>query len=66
MGAVASGGGIVLNEDVVRGLAIPSDVIEREAEREGRELLAADEQFYAEQAQPAGVPGSSARRGRVA
>ncbi|MDT4959819.1 MAG: hypothetical protein QOD31_3618 [Pseudonocardiales bacterium] len=39
MGAIASGGVAVLNEDVVRGLDISAEVIQRVAEREGRELL---------------------------
>jgi predicted phosphoribosyltransferase len=38
MGAIASGGVMVLNDDVVRGLRIPPDVVQRVAEREGREL----------------------------
>ncbi len=47
MGAIASGGVVVLNEDVVIGLGIGSDVIRRVAEREGREL-ARREQAYRE------------------
>jgi predicted phosphoribosyltransferase len=39
MGAIASGGAVVLNEDVVRGLDIPPQVIQQTAEEEGRELL---------------------------
>src|SRR5688500_15987741 len=39
MGAIASGGVIVINEDVVRGLRISQDTIQRVAEEEGRELL---------------------------
>jgi predicted phosphoribosyltransferase len=38
MGAIASGGVIVLNDDVVRGLRIPDDVIQQVAERERHEL----------------------------
>jgi erythromycin esterase-like protein/predicted phosphoribosyltransferase len=38
MGAIASGGVLVLDDDVVRGLRIPPEVIQRVAEREGREL----------------------------
>jgi erythromycin esterase-like protein/predicted phosphoribosyltransferase len=38
MGAIASSGVVVLNDDVVRGLRIPTDQVERVAEREGREL----------------------------
>jgi predicted phosphoribosyltransferase len=39
MGAIASGGVVVLNEDIVRGLDIPPQVIQQTAEEEGRELL---------------------------
>ncbi|KRV48914.1 erythromycin esterase [Wenjunlia vitaminophila] len=39
MGAIASGGGVVLNEDLIRGLGISADVIEQVAQREGEELL---------------------------
>jgi erythromycin esterase-like protein/predicted phosphoribosyltransferase len=38
MGAIASGGVIMVNEDVVRGLDIRPEVIQRVAESEGREL----------------------------
>jgi predicted phosphoribosyltransferase len=38
MGAIASGGVRVLNQDVVSGLSIPPDIIERVAEEEQREL----------------------------
>src|SRR4051812_23270881 len=38
MGALATGGGVVLNDDVVRALNIPPDVIEAVAREEGREL----------------------------
>jgi predicted phosphoribosyltransferase len=38
MGAIASGGVRVLNDDVVKGLHIPTDVIDAVAEAEGREL----------------------------
>src|SRR5258708_29910297 len=38
MGAIASGGARVLNEDVVRGLGIPEDVIDTVAAEEGQEL----------------------------
>ena len=47
MGAIASGGIIVLNDDVVRGLGIAPEDIERVAEREGRELVRR-EQLYRE------------------
>ena len=39
MGAIASGGVVVINDDVVRGLGIGPDVLRHVAEREGRELL---------------------------
>jgi putative phosphoribosyl transferase len=38
MGAVADGGAMVINEDVVRPLAIPNELIERVAQEERREL----------------------------
>src|SRR3954465_12008605 len=37
MGALATGGVVVLNDDVVRALNIPPDVIEAVAREEGRE-----------------------------
>jgi predicted phosphoribosyltransferase len=52
MGAIASGGVIVLNEDVLRGLGIGPEVVEQVAAREGRELarreLARRERAYRE------------------
>jgi predicted phosphoribosyltransferase len=39
VGAMASGGTTVLNDDVVRGNGIPPDDLRQVAEREGRELL---------------------------
>lgn len=38
MGAIASGGTVVVNDDVVRGMGIAPDAVQRVAEREGREL----------------------------
>lgn len=38
MGAIASGGILVINDDVVRGLGIGPDVVQLVTEREGREL----------------------------
>ncbi len=38
MGAIATGGVLVLNDDVVRALRIPDEAIRQVAEREGREL----------------------------
>jgi predicted phosphoribosyltransferase len=45
MGAIASGGVVVLEDDVVRGMRIPPEVIQRVAEQEEREL-ARREQVY--------------------
>jgi erythromycin esterase-like protein/predicted phosphoribosyltransferase len=39
MGAIASGGAVVVNEDVVRGLDIGPEVLQWVAEQEARELL---------------------------
>ncbi len=38
MGAIAGGGAVVINDDVIRGLRIPPEVIERVTDAEGREL----------------------------
>jgi predicted phosphoribosyltransferase len=38
MGAIASGGVVVINDDVVRGLGIRQDLVRHVAEREGDEL----------------------------
>ena len=56
MGAIASGGVVVLNDDVVRGLDLTPDVIERVAREEGRELERR-EQAYREDAPPLDVAG---------
>lgn len=45
MGAIASGGVVVLNDDVVRGLGIAPEVIQRVTEREGRELLRREQAY---------------------
>lgn len=45
MGAIASGGVLVLNEDVVRGLDIPAQAIQRVAEQESRELLRREQAY---------------------
>jgi erythromycin esterase-like protein/predicted phosphoribosyltransferase len=55
MGAVA-GGVVVLNEDVVRGLRIPPDVIEQVVERESKELRRR-EAVYREGRPPVDVTG---------
>ena len=45
MGAIASGGTLVLNDDVVRGLGIGPEVVRQVAEREGRELLRREQAY---------------------
>ena len=45
MGAIASGGVVVLNDDVVRGLDIAPEMIQRVAEREGRELVRREQAY---------------------
>jgi erythromycin esterase-like protein/predicted phosphoribosyltransferase len=45
MGAIASGGVLVINDDVVRGLGLPSETIQRVAEREGRELVRREREY---------------------
>ena len=45
MGAIASGGVVVINDDVVRGLHIEPAVVQRAAEREGRELLRREQAY---------------------
>lgn len=45
MGAIASGGVVVLNDDVVRGLGVTPEMIQRVAEREGRELLRREQAY---------------------
>ena len=45
MGAIASGGVVVVNDEVVRGLRIEPEVVERVAERERRELLRREEAY---------------------
>ena len=51
MGAVASGV-VVLNDDVIRALSIPADVVQRVAEREGRELLRREKAYREGRPQP--------------
>ena len=45
MGAIASGGVTVINDDVARGLGISPEVIGQVAEREGRELLRREQAY---------------------
>ncbi len=47
MGAIASGGVMVVDDDVARGLDIAVEVIQHVAEREGRELLRREEAYRA-------------------
>src|SRR3979411_2706908 len=56
MGAIASGGVIVLNDDVIRGLAIPQEDLQRVAEQEYRELIRR-EQAYREGSAPPEIAG---------
>jgi predicted phosphoribosyltransferase len=56
MGAIASGGLIVINDDVVRGLQIPAQVVQHVAAEEGRELLRR-ERAYREGRHPVDVTG---------
>jgi erythromycin esterase-like protein/predicted phosphoribosyltransferase len=45
MGAIASGGVAVINDDVVRGLGIAPEAIQQVAVREGRELLRREQAY---------------------
>ena len=45
MGAIASGDVIVLNDDVVRGLGITADAVDRVAQREARELARREQEY---------------------
>ena len=45
MGTIASGGVMVINDDVARGLGISPEVIGQVAEREGRELLRREQAY---------------------
>jgi erythromycin esterase-like protein/predicted phosphoribosyltransferase len=56
MGAIASGGVVVINDDVVRGFGIRPEVVQRVAEQEGRELLRR-EQAYREGRPPLDLAG---------
>jgi predicted phosphoribosyltransferase len=58
MGAIASGGVVVLNDDVIRGLGVSPEDIERVAEREGRELVRR-EQLYRERRPMPNVSGKT-------
>lgn len=56
MGAIASGGTVVVNDDVVRGMGIAPDAVRRVAEREGREL-GRREAAYREDRRPPDLAG---------
>ncbi len=56
MGAIASGGTVVINDDVIRGFRIGPKVVQRVAEQEGQELLRR-EQAYREGRPPPDVTG---------
>ncbi|MCU1455201.1 MAG: Erythromycin esterase [Acidimicrobiales bacterium] len=45
MGAIASGGRVVLNPDIVRSLAIPPEVVQRVVASERRELLRREDRY---------------------
>ena len=52
MGAIASGGVVVIDDDAVRGLGIPPPVIERVAEQEARELARRERAYRGDRAMP--------------
>ncbi len=52
MGAIASGGVVVLNEDVVRGMAVSPTDLQRTAEREARELLRRERAYRGDRPPP--------------
>ena len=52
MGAIASGGGRVINESVVQALGISQLAIERVAEQESRELLRREQAYRGDRAWP--------------
>ncbi|HEV2528063.1 MAG TPA: phosphoribosyltransferase family protein [Thermomicrobiales bacterium] len=52
MGAIASGGGMVLNEDIVRELGIPDDAIRAAVEREGAVLADRERRYRAGRPEP--------------
>ncbi|MET8177702.1 erythromycin esterase family protein [Streptomyces sp. NPDC005336] len=56
MGAIADGGVVVLNDDVIRGMDIQPETLRRVAEREARELLRR-EQAYREGRPPPDLEG---------
>jgi len=52
MGAIASGGVRVLNEEAVQGLGIPRDVIDAVAEREALELARREREYRGDRGMP--------------
>ncbi|MEV7970506.1 erythromycin esterase family protein [Sphaerisporangium sp. NPDC088356] len=56
MGAIAGEGAIALNDDVIRGLAIPPEVVEHVADWEGREI-SRWERHFRQDLQPRDVKG---------
>jgi predicted phosphoribosyltransferase len=58
MGAVASGGVLVRNEDVVAGLRIPEEIVESAAELERREVAARERAFRGDRKTP-GLEGKT-------
>ncbi|WP_311766642.1 erythromycin esterase family protein [Streptomyces rhizosphaericus] len=52
MGAIASGGVVVLNEDIIRGLNISPEAVRQMAEREGRELLRRQRMYRGDRPMP--------------
>jgi predicted phosphoribosyltransferase len=52
MGAIASGGVIVLNDDVVHALRIPQSLIDRVAQREQQELERREKAYRGDRPQP--------------
>lgn len=56
MGAIASGGVVVINDDIVRGLGIRPEVVQRIAEQESRELLRR-ERAYRDERPPPDIAG---------
>jgi predicted phosphoribosyltransferase len=52
MGAIASGGLVVLNDDVVRDMGVTTDVLRQTAEREARELLRRERAYRGDRPMP--------------
>jgi len=52
MGAIASGGVQVLNEETIRGLGIPMDTVERVAEKERHELARREREYRGDRPPP--------------